>query len=62
MHVLAYKYIPKKSPQLEVCLISLQTAQRRYPLVKVLSKNILLLEGGFAKYFVFQVLSKIMLN
>jgi len=41
----------------EVCLISMQTAQGRYPLVKVLeSKDIQLLEGSqlIAKYLVFQ--------
>jgi len=41
----------------EVCLISMQTAQGRYPLVKVLeSKDIQLLEGNqlIAKYLVFQ--------
>jgi len=41
----------------EVCLISMQTAQGRYPLVKVLeSKDIQLLEGNqlIAEYLVFQ--------
>ncbi|MEM3765945.1 MAG: hypothetical protein QXU46_02825, partial [Candidatus Bathyarchaeia archaeon] len=41
----------------EVCLISWQTAQGRYPLVEVLASNdIQLLEGGqlIAKYLVFR--------